>query len=75
MKNIILVAALAALFTGCSSMTVQENIDAYKEARTKVVKTAHVFKCEKDCFKECNKISSTIDRVDCKAVCVDTCHE
>lgn len=75
MKKIILVAALAALFSGCSSMTVQENVEAYKKARAKVVNTAHVVKCEKDCIQGCNTISNDIDRIDCKAVCVDTCHE
>lgn len=75
MKKILVVAALAAVFSGCSGMTVQEKVDAYKEARSKVVKTAHVVKCEKDCFTECDKISNDIDRIDCKAICVDTCHE
>lgn len=74
-KVILIVAVMALMFGGCSSMTVQENVDAYKEARSKVVKTTHVVKCEKDCFTECDKISNDIDRIDCKAVCVDTCHE
>lgn len=75
MKKIILVAALAAVFSGCAGMTVQEKVEAYKEARSKVVKTVHVLKCEKDCFKRCDQISNDLDRIDCKATCVDTCHE
>ncbi len=74
-KVILIVAVMALMFGGCSSMTVQENVDAYKEARAKAIKSVKVVKCEKDCIQGCNTISNDIDRIDCKATCVVTCHE
>lgn len=72
MKKIILLVAVVAMFSGCVST--QEKLDKYIEVRNKAITTVGVVKCEKDCFSDCNAISNTIDRVDCKSLCVDKCY-
>jgi hypothetical protein len=75
MKKIIFAVVCIATLTGCSGLTVQENIDNYIEKRDKAVRAVKVVKCQKDCIIGCNDISNTIDRVDCKTSCIEYCHE
>ena len=73
MKKLILgIISISVMFGGCAST--QDNIDKYIDARMQVIKNIKVVKCEKDCFKNCDLISNDIDRVDCKASCVEACH-
>ena len=73
MKKLLGIALLAMLFGGCA--TTQDKIDTYIKVRSKAINTSKVVKCEKDCFKKCNILSNDIDRVDCKARCVEDCHK